>query len=53
MIEATGFTVENKYNAKSTNLDVINWGITQGHIDDAVNVNWLGQFCCRHKIRQD
>jgi 3-mercaptopyruvate sulfurtransferase SseA len=22
---------------------------TQGHIDDAVNVNWLRQFCCRRK----
>jgi hypothetical protein len=42
MIEATGL-LKNKYNAKSTNLRCTDSEeFTQGHIDDAVNVNWLG-----------
>jgi rhodanese-related sulfurtransferase len=42
--------LKNKYNANPQILDVITpEEFTQGHIDDAVNVNWLGQFCCRHK----
>jgi rhodanese-related sulfurtransferase len=35
--------LKNKYNAKSTNLRCTDSEeFTQGHIDDAVNVNWLG-----------
>jgi rhodanese-related sulfurtransferase len=35
--------LKNKYNAKSTNLRcTYSEEFTQGHIDDAVNVNWLG-----------
>jgi hypothetical protein len=43
MIEQQVFLLKNKYNANPQILDMyITPECTQGHIDDAVNVNWLG-----------